>query len=94
MPEGGFDTARMARGEPGIPRRFRGKSGVYEIAALVESGKAYGDCRHGSGERYVRRHIYRLRTTDGRVIQVCFLRSLGKPARNAARWWLQAVEEA
>lgn len=92
-PIGGFDADAMARGEPGLPKGFRWRKRMIEIAGVLESWKEHGDCRHGSGERYLRKHVYRLRTVDGLVLKVYFQRSFGKARRIAARWWLQSVEE-
>lgn len=88
-----FDSARMAMGEPGLPRSFRWRGRELVVAEILSQGKAHGDCKHGSGERYVRRHTYRLRTADGAVIRVYFQRSFGRArGRVASRWWLRSIE--
>jgi hypothetical protein len=92
-PMGGFDTAAMAQGEPGLPAKFRWRKRTLEIAEVLEQWKEHGDCKHGSGERYLRKHCYRLRTMDGLVLKVYFQRSFGRSRATAARWWLQSVEE-
>ena len=51
--EGGFDTGGMARGEPGLPHKFHWRKKEYVVAEVLERWKEHGDCRHGSGERYV-----------------------------------------
>lgn len=89
-----FNTARMAAGEPGLPSRFRAGSKTYEVAEVLECSREYGDCRHGSGERYLRRYVFRVRTTGGEILTIKFHRSFDKPrGRSTARWWLQWVEE-
>jgi phosphoribosylglycinamide formyltransferase-1 len=91
--EGSFDPAGMARGEPGLPHQFRWRKKDYAVAEILGQGKAYGDCKHGSGERYVRRHSYRVRTTDGTVFQLYFQRSFGRvKTRPLNRWWVQSCE--
>jgi phosphoribosylglycinamide formyltransferase-1 len=91
--EGSFDPAGMARGEPGLPRQFRWRKRVYTVAEVLEQGKEHGDCRHGSGERYVRRHVYRVRTADGTLFQLYFQRSFGRGKWQARRrWWVRSVE--
>jgi len=90
-PDRSFDTSRMAQGEPGLPVRFRWGKRDLEVAEVIEQGKDYGDCSHGSGERYVRRHVYRVRTTDGMIARIYFQRTFGR-GRPGARWWLHSIE--
>ena len=92
--DGSFDTDRMAIGEPGLPLRFRWRKQDWEIAAVLESGRDHGDCSHGSGERYVRRHVYRVIATDGTIFRLYFQRSFGRgrPAAASSRWWIYEVE--
>jgi hypothetical protein len=94
-PEGeSFDTSRMGAGEPGLPARFRVGTTVYEVAEVLDRRREYGDCRHGSGERYLRRYVFRVRTTGGEILTIQFHRSFDRPrGRSAARWWLQWIEE-
>lgn len=88
-----FDTAGMSRGEPGVPRRFRWRKREITVAGVLESWKEYGDCTHGSGERYLRKHGYRLKTTDGMVLKVYFQRTGGRSTlRSRARWWISRIE--
>jgi hypothetical protein len=92
--KGTFDARGMAQGEPGLPQKFRWREKEFLVAEVLEQGKEYGSCRHGSGERYVRRHSYRLRTGDGAVMNVYFQRSAGKGKLIArARWWIQSIED-
>jgi len=92
-PVGGvFDTAAMSAGEPGLPARFRWRDTEYEVAVVTKTWKTAGDCRHGSGERYVRRHWFSIRTTDGTNMEIYFDRQ--PRARQAKqRWWLAAIVE-
>jgi hypothetical protein len=91
--EASFDTGGMARGEPGLPQKFRWRKKEFMVAEVLEQWKEHGDCRHGSGERYVRKHGYRVRTTEGVVFRIYFQRSVGRgklPAKS--RWWIQSIE--
>jgi phosphoribosylglycinamide formyltransferase-1 len=91
--EGGFDPGGMARGEPGLPHKFHWRKKEYVVAEVLERWKEHGDCRHGSGERYVRRHGYRVRTTDGTVMNLYFQRSAGRGKLSAAsRWRIKSIE--
>jgi phosphoribosylglycinamide formyltransferase-1 len=74
-------------GEPGIPIRFRWRGAEYEIARVVEKWKTTGDCWHGSGERYVRRHWYRVIPTDGTEMKIYFERQ-ARSKQQKKRWWL------
>jgi ketosteroid isomerase-like protein len=65
----------MAQGNPGLPAKFHWGRRELVVAEVLERGKEYGDCTHGSGERYVRRHIFRIRTTDGQIARIYFQRS-------------------
>jgi len=88
-----FDTGGMARGEPGLPQKFRWREKEFTVAEVLEHWKEHGNCRHGSGERYVRKHGYRIRATDGTVMKLYFQRSMGRgklPAKS--RWWISALE--
>ena len=90
--KGSFDTARMAAGEPGLPRRFRWGGRTIEIAEVVRTWRSTGPCRHGSGEKYVRRHWYEAVTVDGARVTVYFDRQ--PRVRNPRiRWWLFTIEE-
>lgn len=89
------DPTRMAMGEPGFPLRFTHGRTVFEVEEILEKWREYGDCRHGSGERYLRRYGYRVRARDGSVLKILFHRSFDRPkGRGVSRWWLQSIEEA
>ncbi len=88
-----FDTGGMARGEPGLPQKFRWRNKEYAVAEVLERWKEHGDCANGSGERYVRKHGFRIRTTDGLVLKLYFQRSFGRAKVKAtSRWWIYSVE--
>ena len=90
VPEpGSFDARSMARGVPGVPRRFRWRGDEYEVAEVVRSGKELSDAPAGGGDRYVRRHAYQVRTTDGQEMRLVADRS----GRRTARWILHSVSE-
>jgi len=91
--EASFDTSGMARGEPGLPRKFRWRQKEFMVEEVLEQWKEHGDCRHGSGERYVRKHGYRVRTTDGAVMKLYFQRSAGRGKLPiTSRWRIQSIE--
>lgn len=93
--EESFDTRGMARGEPGLPRKFRWRKKEWNVAEVLEQWKEHSDCVHGSGERYVRKHGYRVRTTNNWIFKIYFLRSFGKAKfRTTSRWWIYGVESS
>jgi phosphoribosylglycinamide formyltransferase-1 len=82
-----FDTARMAAGEPGLPRRFTWRGDTIEVAEVVRTWKQTGDCRNGSREQYVHKHWYEIRTRTGETMTIYFERSFrSKPARSDRCW--------
>jgi hypothetical protein len=87
-----FDISGMAQGEPGLPQKFRWREKEFDVAEVLERWKEHGDCRHGSGERYVRKYGYRVRTTDGAVMKLYFQRSTCKGKLARARWWIHSIE--
>jgi phosphoribosylglycinamide formyltransferase-1 len=86
-----METRRMARGEPGLPRRFRWRDAEHEVAEVLESWRETSRCRHGSPEQYVRKHWYRVRTTDGAEMKLYFERQARPGRRGKLRWWLHSV---
>lgn len=87
-----FDTSSMAAGEPGLPARFRWRDTEYEVARVLDRWKTTGDCRHGSGEQYVRKHWFRVEVSDGTQMEIYFDRQ-SRSGKGKQRWWLAAVVE-
>jgi phosphoribosylglycinamide formyltransferase-1 len=92
VPDASFDPSAMARGEPGLPEKFLWRGRELVLAGVIETWKEHGDCKHGSTDRYLRKHCYRVRTADGLVLRIYFQRSFGR-ARPSSRWWLHSIEE-
>ena len=90
---GTFDMAAMARGEPGLPRVFSWRGTEYRVAALMENWKSTGPSVDGGTEQYLRKHWYRIRTTDGREMEICFERQARSSNERKKRWWLFGVSE-
>jgi phosphoribosylglycinamide formyltransferase-1 len=87
-----FDTSAMARGEPGLPQQFRWREKDFHLAEVLDHWKEHGPCANGSGERYLRKHAYRVRTTDGSILQIYFQRSFGRGKfRLKSRWCIQTI---
>lgn len=88
---GTFLLSRAAPGEPGLPERFSWRGKEYSVAAVLEQWKEAGDCRHGSGERYVRKHWYRVHTTEGVEMRIYFER---QRRFGGSRWRLHTLQPA
>ena len=87
------DTARMAAGEPGLPREFVWRGRPIVVAAVLRNWRETGPCRHGSGERYVRKHWYEIATPAGETMKLYFERQ-PRGGQKAAHWRLFSVCEA
>jgi phosphoribosylglycinamide formyltransferase-1 len=84
------DTARMAIGEPGLPREFVWRGRTIAVARVLRSWRETGRCRHGSPEQYVRKHWYEVATTTGDTMKIYFDRQ-ARAGRSGPRWWLFSV---
>ncbi|MBW7906049.1 MAG: DUF6504 family protein [Phycisphaerae bacterium] len=92
MPLGPFDTTAMGCGLPGAPAGFVWSGVAYRIVTLLDTWKESAPVggRPG-GERYLRRHWFRLRMSDGAVWTVYFLRQTPRSGSARRRWFLYEV---
>ena len=86
-----FNTASMATGEPGFPQRFSWRNKQYVLAETLERWKESGPCRNGADERYLRKHWYRVITTDGTEMKIYFDRQVRSKSQRLKRWWLYTI---
>lgn len=86
------DTARMAAGEPGLPRAFLWRGRTIEVTAVLRTWRETGKCRHGSSEMYVRKHWFEVATTADGTMKIYFERQ-PRRGRKSARWWLFSIRE-
>lgn len=88
------DVVAMSHGEPGLPARFTWRGTRYRTAGVLRKWKTSGPCRHGSGERYLRRHWYEI-LTEPPVLMTVYCERQARDARRAkARWWIYTVAPA
>jgi len=87
-----FSVSSMSMGKPGLPRGFSWKGGRFSILEVLEEWKESGACRHGSGERYVRKHWYRIKTTEHREMSIYFERQ-GRSS-GGSRWRLYSIRDS
>jgi phosphoribosylglycinamide formyltransferase-1 len=59
---------------------------------VLDTWKTTSACRHGSGERYVRKHWARIRTADGTVMTLYFERQARSRRELKTRWWLYTID--
>jgi phosphoribosylglycinamide formyltransferase-1 len=84
-----FSASSMAMGKPGLPRSFSWKGGSFPVIEVLDEWKEAGACSHGSGERYVRKHWFRIKTTDQREMRIYFERQ-GRSS-GGSRWRLYSM---
>lgn len=84
-----------AIGEPVLPSRFRFREGEFRVDAVLASWKSYSPRAANSRGRYVRRHWYRIRTDEGRVLTIYFVRTTATGSRKEKGWsvYSEAVPE-
>jgi len=87
------DTARMAVGEPGLPREFLWRGQTIEIDAVLRTWRETGKCHHGSPERYVRKHWFEVVTTTKDTLKIYFERQ-PRRGRKEPRWCLFSIRES
>jgi phosphoribosylglycinamide formyltransferase-1 len=87
-----FSVSAMALGKPGLPRKFSWKGKGFSVMVVLEEWKECGNCRHGSGERYVRKHWFRVRTTGDLEMRIYFERQ-GRSS-GGSRWRLYSIRNA
>ena len=81
-------SSRVVTGEPLFPAGFAWRGVEYTVSEVIETWKETGPCTHGSGERYVRKHWFRIRTAGGDEMKIYFERK-ARSARQAKQcWWL------
>ena len=91
---GTFQASAMARGQPGLPTGFTWRDRHYAIVELLAEWKQSEAENHSpGGERYYRKHFFRVRTDSGETMTLYAVRHV-KPGENARkRWWLYSIEK-
>ena len=88
-----LDRAPAAGGDPIPPVRFRWGDREVTVAAVLEQWKGLSPRAANVRGQYVRRHWYRVRTTDGDVMTIYLVRTAANAPRHRPGWWLYSVEE-
>lgn len=95
VPDAGtFDASAMARGQPGLPAGFTWRGRHYTILRLLEAWKQSEPMGHRpGGERYYRKHFFRIRTDTAETMTLYCVRHM-KPGENPRRrWWLYSIDQ-
>lgn len=88
---GTFDPGAMARGEPGLPQAFTWRGERYAVARVRETWRSV-EVERGGVEKYLRKHWYRLETTEGQVMTLYFNRQPLRGRRpTQGRWTLYSM---
>ena len=89
-----FDSAETPVGKPPLPMRFTWRDQEYEVDRVLDRRKETGaDKSHKSGEMYVRKHWFTVKTTSGHTMKLYFERQARSKAQNKSRWWLFTVAD-
>ena len=92
VPVGGtFDTAAMARAEPGLPGRFTWRDTEYAVADVLETWKESGPCKTHGSEMYLRKHWFRIKCDGGLEMTIYFQRQPRSRSQRKQRWWLYTI---
>jgi len=86
-----FDTAAMAAGVPGIPSGFTWRDRHFQIDAVISNWNESEGCTHGSGERYLRKHFWKIRAATGETMTLYAVRKVKRGERPKQRWWLYTM---
>ncbi len=85
------DITAMARGEPGLPSRFRWRDREYGITAVLKAWKS-SSREGGTGRLYLRKHWYLVETDAGLRMTLYCDRQTRNRRNPKARWWLYSVQ--
>jgi Family of unknown function (DUF6504) len=82
----------MAAGGPGLPREFVWRDQAVRVAEVLREWRDTGPCHHGSGEMYVRKHWFEIRTSSGETMRLYFQRQPPRGSKPASgRWRLFSI---
>lgn len=90
---GTFDAAAMATGTPGLPTGFSWRDRHFQIGEVLSAWKASESFNHAGGERYLRKHFWKVRLNTGEIATVYALRKVKAGENTKRRWWLYTLEQ-
>ena len=89
---GTFDAAAMASGRPGLPSGFAWRERHYAILEILSEWKASEAEYHLRGERYYRKHYWRVRVDSGEIMTIYAVRHVKSGENPKKRWWLYTID--
>jgi len=90
-----MDTNRMAMGLPGLPGVFVWHGETIKISRVIREWHDTGPCRHGSSDRYIRKHWFEVEDEVGRRLKIYFERNpLPRTKGKRDRWRLFSMTES
>jgi hypothetical protein len=89
----GAETEARATGEPALPTRFVWRDREYAVAEVIKRWKGLSPGTAAMPDRYLRKHWFRIRTTDGLEMDLYFERKARSAGAAKTRWWLFTVSE-
>lgn len=94
IPERGTaDVSAMSTGLCGLPASFTWRERQYVIRRVLESWKrSEAEGHRPGGERYYRRHYYRVIVDTGEIMTIYAVRKLKPGESRKNRWQLYTVE--
>ncbi len=89
-----FDASTMARGRPGLPTGFTWRGRHYQIRGVLAEWKhSEAEGHRPGGERYYRKHYFRVVTDSGEVMTIYAVRHTKQGENPRKRWWLYTIEQ-
>lgn len=91
---GTFDAAAMASGQPGLPSGFTWRDRHYAVVEILSEWKASEAEFHTRGEKYYRKHFWRIRVDSGERMTIYAVRKVKAGEDPKRRWWLYTIENS
>ena len=99
-----FSASAMATGKPAAPQSFVWREETYLLQQVLAEWKEAGNCSRGPGERYVRKHWFRIRVVQD-VAAAAASDADAEPVEmriyferqrrsSGSRWWLYSTRPA
>jgi len=83
--------AAAATGAPGLPGKFVWRDIEYSALDVLQTWKETSRCTHGSGEKYVSKHWFKIKVDDGRTMKIYFERQARRGSGGKRRWRLYSI---
>jgi hypothetical protein len=88
-----IDTRGMGEGSPGLPMVFSWRGQEYHVSEILSQWKETRPEKHTTGEKYLRKHWFHVRTDEGWEMKIYFQRKPSSAKTSLKRWWLYTAKE-